>query len=518
VALAKDSRTIAEAHHNAYCTALERRDWKTALTELQDAVKLNAARFAPFPTSRYEPQRILGAGGFGVVFLCQHRNLGRPVVIKSLLAAELDRDVTDLFKEAQILEDLNHPAIIKVRDGDYADEARKRPYLVMEYFEGTNLADFVAGQGTLSADDLLTVAGTVAEALQAAHERGILHRDVKPANVLVPPPVGEPATSERGKKLAWQVKLIDFGLALRPEALEGKASTSGPQARTMVGRSVAGTLHYAAPEQMGQSPGVAVGKYSDVYGFGRMCYYALLGTPEPDDGEKEVLPEGWRRLLSMCTRRKETNRLPDFAAVLAELARVGEPVRQEHAGSTTLTAGAEKAGLWKEHALVKHLDRMGVNLTDITKRMLADSNPHGMTGHVNIPKGFPESTAAKVKNAMPAGTTFSQDKTVKQYAKEATAAAEIALIAHLESHGIFLPPKRAERLASYNAHWKGPGDHVNMPHDLNEVSKAQVEKHLHSKGIKIHSVDTKGVFLGVTQPPAPNAPAPAPAPAAPADR
>jgi tetratricopeptide (TPR) repeat protein len=327
--LAKNPRTLAEVHHNAYGTALERGDRTTALKELTEAVRLDAARFAPFPFARYEPQRILGAGGFGVVFLCQHRNLGRPVVIKSLLASELDRDVTDLFKEAQVLEDLNHPAIIKVRDGDYADEARKRPYLVMEYFEGMNLADFVAGQGTLSPDDLLAIVRSVAEALQAAHACGILHRDVKPANVLVRPPVAALAAAESSAKPAWQIKLIDFGLALRPGTLEGKASTQGSKARTAVGRSIAGTLHYAAPEQMGQAPGVSVGKYSDVYGFGRTCYFALLGTPDPDDGEKDVLPEAWRRLLSQCTRRKETNRLPDFAAVLAELARMSEPVRKE---------------------------------------------------------------------------------------------------------------------------------------------------------------------------------------------
>src|SRR6202011_2842259 len=100
-----------------------------------------------------------------------------------------------------------------------------------------------------------------------------------------------------------KVKLIDFGLAMRPGALEGKISTQGPQARTTMGRSIAGTLHYAAPEQMGQLQGVAVGTHSDVYGFGRTCYYALLKTPDPDDGEKEELPEGWRRLLSKCTRR-----------------------------------------------------------------------------------------------------------------------------------------------------------------------------------------------------------------------
>src|ERR1019366_6406591 len=105
----------------------------------------------------------------------------------------------------------------------------------------------------------------------------------------------------------WRVKLIDFGLALRPSIIEGQPSTSGPKAQTTMGKTIAGTQHYAAPEQMGQLPGVAVGTYSDVYGFGRSCYFALLGTPEPDDEEKEILPESWRTLLSGCTRRKVDN-------------------------------------------------------------------------------------------------------------------------------------------------------------------------------------------------------------------
>jgi len=87
------------------------------------------------------------------------------------------------------------------------------------------------------------------------------------------------------------VKLIDFGLALRPSLLEGQPSTSGSKAQTTMGKTIAGTLHFAAPEQLGQLPRLAVGAYSDVYGFGRSCYFALLGTPEPDDEEKEVLPQ-----------------------------------------------------------------------------------------------------------------------------------------------------------------------------------------------------------------------------------
>ena len=268
--------------------------------------RLDPGRFAPFPFDRYEPKRILGAGGFGVVFLCEHRHLGRPVVIKSLMTSELDRAVTDVFSEARVLEDLNHPAIIRLRDCDYADAGKSRPFLVMDFFDGASLDAHVATQGLLSPEELLAVAVPAAEALKAAHANRILHRDVKPANLLV-----------RRDSDRLQVKLIDFGLALRPTTLGGKVSTDGPQAHTTVGKSIAGTLHYAAPEQLGQ--GGEVGPHSDVYGFGRTCYFALLGTSEPDDVEKDSLPEPWRKFLSRCTGRKLAHRLADFAAVLAEL-------------------------------------------------------------------------------------------------------------------------------------------------------------------------------------------------------
>jgi serine/threonine protein kinase len=303
-----DPKARAEALHNAYRAALERQQWAEALDALRQAVKLDPGRFAPFPFERYEPHRILGAGGFGVVFLCHDRLLARPVVVKALLPSELDRSVADVFAEARALDELNHPAVIRLRHCDFADTAGTRPYLVMEYFDGMNLDDYVAAHGKVSPDDLLAIARPAAEALQSAHSHGLLHRDVKPGNLLV-----------RHEGAAWTVKLIDFGLALRPEALQGKVSTQGAQARTTIGRSIAGTMHYAAPEQMGQAPGVPVGAYSDVYGFGRTCYYALLKDPDPDDEEKETLPETWRSFLRKCTKKDAAKRPPDFAAVLTEL-------------------------------------------------------------------------------------------------------------------------------------------------------------------------------------------------------
>ena len=307
--LAVDKNSKAEAHYNAYQSALERKAWSDALSSLREAVAIDAPRFAPFPFSKYEPKQILGAGGFGVVFKCRHTITNADVVVKSLTTTELDRDLTEVFQEAVALESLNHPNIIRLKDCAYADSGKTHPYLVMDYFEGQSL-DVLVEKQALTPKELLAVAVPVAEALRAAHAKGLLHRDVKPANLLV-----------RHEGDTWHVKLIDFGLAMKPETLDDKASTGGPQARTTMGKSIAGTLHYAAPEQM---EGGQVGFHSDVYGFGRMAYYALLRTPQPDDVEKELLPEAWRKLLSKCTGNKLVNRLPDFASVLAGLAEIAK--------------------------------------------------------------------------------------------------------------------------------------------------------------------------------------------------
>src|SRR5262249_45485212 len=143
------------------------------------------ANFAAFPAQKYEAERILGAGGFGVAFLCRNRHTGGRVVIKTLRRDGLDRDLNEVFREAQALEELDHPAIIRVRDCDYADPARTRPYLVMDYFEGQTLEELVQKRGPLTPQELLSLARLVAEGLHKAHSRGILHRDVKPGNLLV---------------------------------------------------------------------------------------------------------------------------------------------------------------------------------------------------------------------------------------------------------------------------------------------------------------------------------------------
>lgn len=306
-ALVTDRPARAEAHWNLYGAALEKGDWAAGLDALKQAAELDPARFAPFPLGKYEPERILGAGGFGVAFLCRNRHSGSRVVVKALRTDSLERQVADVFREARVLEELDDAAIIRLRDCDYADPGQTRPYLVMDYFEGLTLEDHVEKHGPLTADQLLVLARPVVEALRAAHGKGILHRDVKPANLLV-----------RQENGGWRVKLIDFGLALRQSVLSSTVANSA-RARTVTGYRIVGTLDYAAPEQMGRLPGVAVGPPTDVYGFGKTCCYALFKTTQPLRKHWREIPEPLADLLEQCLQEAPGDRLAGFDAVLEGL-------------------------------------------------------------------------------------------------------------------------------------------------------------------------------------------------------
>lgn len=302
--LVTDRTARAEASFNAYRAALERRDWDAALAALQTAVELDEARFAPFPISKYEPLRILGAGGFGVAFHCRHRQLNADVVVKTLHADGLERGVDEVFAEARALWALDHPSIIRLLDCGYADPVKgERPHFVMHYFDGPTLAE-QARRSPLTADDLVSVARQMAEGLQAAHQRNILHRDVKPGNVLL-----------RRDGDGWRVKLIDFGLALRRDTV--RSTVTGGQ--TLHGSSIAGTLDYAAPEQMGRLEGVEPGPCSDVYGFGKTCCYALFQTPTPLARHWRSLPERLADLLESCLEESPERRPSNMQAILKRL-------------------------------------------------------------------------------------------------------------------------------------------------------------------------------------------------------
>ena len=212
----------------------------------------------------YNVTALLGEGGMGQVWQATDTQLGREVALKILpdaFASDPDR-LARFKREAQILASLNHPNIAAIYGIEEAEGTRA---LVLELVEGPTLADRIA-KGPIPLDEALPIAKQIAEALEAAHEAGVIHRDLKPANIKV---------REDGT-----VKVLDFGLAkaFQPDASEVSASMSPTisltAAATQMGM-VIGTAAYMAPEQ---ASGKVVDKRADVWAFGVVLYEMLTGT------------------------------------------------------------------------------------------------------------------------------------------------------------------------------------------------------------------------------------------------
>ncbi len=312
----KDFQTVAlieknnikksQAHFNSYQTSLEQRKYDSAIDEFIKAVKLNPKEYAPFPVGKYHPLAILGSGGFGTAFLCRHKYMNSKFVVKTLHLDALGTEPDKVFAEAQILRQLDHPAIIRISECGYVDGAKKtHPHIIMDYFHGDTFESFVNKNGTFSPNDMLIIGKLVAEGLQAAHNANILHRDIKPANLLI--------VKENN---IWKVKIIDFGLAMPQKIIEKSyKGTTSIQKNTIIGNSIAGTLDYAAPEQMGKR-NAPIGPHSDIYGWAKTCCYCMFKTPQPLLKHWNTLPILFADLLEKCLDEDHEKRPSDFNTVL----------------------------------------------------------------------------------------------------------------------------------------------------------------------------------------------------------
>jgi tetratricopeptide (TPR) repeat protein/TolB-like protein/tRNA A-37 threonylcarbamoyl transferase component Bud32 len=215
----------------------------------------------------------LGTGASGDVYLAEDLRLHRPVALKMLRSeAEDDAEAAGrLMREARVASALSHPNIAVVYEvGEVEHEGRRRGFIAMEHVRGRTLQDRLR-EGPLPAPETLAVTRQVAEALLEAHGRGIIHRDVKPGNVMV---------NERGL-----VKVLDFGLAkFAPPTAEGAATWSGRHGALEGGGAILGTLAYMSPEQ---ARGGDVDVRSDVYSLGGLLYEMLSGRP-PFTGSNAV--------------------------------------------------------------------------------------------------------------------------------------------------------------------------------------------------------------------------------------
>lgn len=215
-------------------------------------------------SNRYELEETLGYGGMSEVHHAHDVRLGREVAVK-ILRADLARDpqFQERFRrEAQNAAALNHPAIVAVYDtGEAQSEYGPLPYIVMEYVDGRTLREIVKTEGPLSQKRAMEVMADVCAALDFSHRHGIVHRDVKPANVMI---------TKTGA-----VKVMDFGIA--------RAIHDGQSAMTQTA-AVIGTAQYLSPEQ---ARGENVDARSDVYAAGCVLYELVVGDP-PFVGDSPV--------------------------------------------------------------------------------------------------------------------------------------------------------------------------------------------------------------------------------------
>src|SRR5918998_994605 len=286
---------------------------------------------------RYEVKGLLGAGGMAEVFLAHDEVLDRDVALKMLKDkfTENDEFVERFKREAQSAAALSHPNIVPIFDRGASEDGTY--YIAMEYLSGGTLKDRILSKGALPARTAAAVALQIAEALRVAHERGVIHRDIKPHNILI---------TDSG-----HVKVADFGIARAAEATT--ISDHG---------DILGTAHYISPEQ---AMGEPVGPASDLYSLGVVLYEMLTGRvpfevenlsdlpaahaggppPHPRELNPEI-PEGADALVMRLLCRDPDDRYATANHLIKDLKRVRDglfPLSSSADEATTAALGTPVA-------------------------------------------------------------------------------------------------------------------------------------------------------------------------------
>ncbi|MGF1572320.1 MAG: serine/threonine-protein kinase [Sumerlaeia bacterium] len=212
----------------------------TRRVSLTDKLKLIASE------EGFDVQELLGRGGMGAVMLARDRGLGRMVALKflALPAQADDKKLEGLRLEAERAGNLAHENVVQIYSWHSVGNLT---FFAMEYIEGENLQQYVQREAKIAPEELLRIGAEAAQGLAAAHERGVMHRDIKPQNIMI---------STKGR-----VKVADFGL-----------SSTALEERRRDGHRISGTLGFMAPEQARGEPGSFS---SDVYGLAATLYYAF---------------------------------------------------------------------------------------------------------------------------------------------------------------------------------------------------------------------------------------------------
>ncbi|HEV8131942.1 MAG TPA: protein kinase [Acidobacteriota bacterium] len=299
----------------------------------------------------YEILSLLGVGGMGEVYRARDTRLERVVAIK-VLPLHLSDDSQRrqrLEREARAISSLSHPHICALYDIGHHEES---DYLVMEYLEGQTLANRVA-KGPFSVDQVLRYAIEIADALDAAHRRGVIHRDLKPGNVMV---------TKSG------AKLLDFGLAKFQEARTQSAISSLSAVPTAAGQpltaegTILGTLHYIAPEQL---EGKEADARSDIFGFGAIIYEMATGRkafeaesqasliaailehdPPPISSLQPMTPPALDHLVRVCLAKDPDDRWQSARDIKHEIQWITEAGSQAEVPAPVTLRGKSRERLW----------------------------------------------------------------------------------------------------------------------------------------------------------------------------
>ena len=334
------------------------------------------------PGTRYRVLGHLGSGGMGSVYLVEHTELGKPFVLKALfreLAGRKDL-VARLRQEWRALARLNHANIVNVTDAGQSDNGV--PFYVMERVEGETLSDLLKREHALGIPRAIGIAAAVLEGLSAAHEIGIVHRDVKPPNIFVVTGGG--------------VKILDFGIA----------KLADQSAEVITARGVAiGTPRYMSPEQ---AKGQTVDARADLYAVGLVLFECIAGEGPYDDARDA-------NELLLAHLSKPVPRLSSFhRGVSAELDEIVMALLAKDPGARPSNAKQAAAAL---RALIKRSARLpstsGVTpeagYQDVTQGNLTElppTRPDGVAGRASEPPTLQAPLAARRSSPPAASTTL----------------------------------------------------------------------------------------------------------------
>lgn len=299
---------------------------------------------------RFEIVRVLGKGGMGTVYLARDPRLGRSVALKILNAEELGADDrrARFLREARTAAAIRHPNVATIYEVDETPDGR--PFIVMEYCEGETLAQRLRRR-PVEAGEFLGIARQIAAGVAAAHETGVVHRDIKTANVMIEP--------------TGTVKILDFGLA---KLLQREMSAEEKKSFESTSEHFFGTLHYLSPEQ---SRGYPADVRSDLFSIGVVLYQIASGhlpfngdspllvlekirdsEPEPFVPIDPSFPPSAAKIIGKLLQKEPSTRYQTAQELLADLEELDTPTLRYSTHHTRSMIGRTKRPQWARVAVI----------------------------------------------------------------------------------------------------------------------------------------------------------------------